>query len=85
MCLYLYIHNKYTQYTLIYYVNKNLFWMQLITINRLTALIICICIYIYIYIYVYNILQILYIVHSFFLRIMKRLDNAVIKEYELLI
>ncbi len=23
MCVYLYIHNKYTQYTLIYYVNKN--------------------------------------------------------------
>ncbi len=23
MCVYLYIHNKYTQYTHIYYVNKN--------------------------------------------------------------
>ncbi len=40
MCVYLYIHNKYTQYTHIYYVNKNLFWMRLIAINRLTALII---------------------------------------------
>ncbi len=38
MCVYLYIHNKYTQYTHIYYVNKNLFWMWLIVINRLTAL-----------------------------------------------
>ncbi len=31
--------NKYTQYTLIYYVNKNLFWMRLIAINHLTALV----------------------------------------------
>ncbi len=23
MCLYLYMHNKYTQYTFIYYANKN--------------------------------------------------------------
>ncbi len=23
MCVYLYVHNKYTQYTHIYYVNKN--------------------------------------------------------------
>ncbi len=32
-----------------------------------------------------NIFQMLYIFHSFFLRITKRLDNVVIKEYELLI
>ncbi len=38
MCLYLYIHNKYTQYTHIYYVNKILFWMRLIAIKRLTSL-----------------------------------------------
>ncbi len=40
MCVYLYIHNKYTQYTYIYYVNKKkrLFWMRLIAINHLTAL-----------------------------------------------
>ncbi len=38
MCVYLYMHNKYTQYTRLYYV-KLLFWMQLIVINRLTALI----------------------------------------------
>ncbi len=43
--LYFYIHNKYTQYTYIYNVNKNLFWMQLIAINRLTALIIIILYY----------------------------------------
>ncbi len=36
MRLYLYTHNKYTQYTLIYYVNKNFI---LDAINRLTALI----------------------------------------------
>ncbi len=36
MCFYLYIHNKYTQYTLIYYVNKPFI---LDVINRLTALI----------------------------------------------
>ncbi len=40
MCVHLYIHNKYTQYTHTYYVNKNLFWMRLITINNLTALIV---------------------------------------------
>ncbi len=34
MCVYLYMHNKYTQSTNIYYTNKNL-----IAINRLTALI----------------------------------------------
>ncbi len=33
MCVYLYIHNKYTQYTLIYYVNKN---FLLDAINHLT-------------------------------------------------
>ncbi len=43
MCLYLYIHNKYTQYTHICYVNKNFyFWMRLIAINNLTALLQCI-------------------------------------------
>ncbi len=26
MCVYLYIHNKYTQYTLIYYVSKNFYF-----------------------------------------------------------
>ncbi len=31
MCVYLYIHNKYTQYTHIYYVNKNVY---LYVINR---------------------------------------------------
>ncbi len=36
MCVYLYIHNKYTQYTLIYYANKTFI---LDAINRLTALI----------------------------------------------
>ncbi len=35
MCVYLYIHNKYTQYTHIHYVNK----LILDAINRLTALI----------------------------------------------
>ncbi len=37
MCLYLYIHNKYTQYTHILCKQKLLFWMRLITINHLTA------------------------------------------------
>ncbi len=37
MCLYLFIHNKHTEYTHIYYVNKMLI---LDAINRLTALII---------------------------------------------
>ncbi len=36
MCLYLYIHNKYTQYTHIYCVNKNFYFDA---INRLTALV----------------------------------------------
>ncbi len=39
MCVYLYIHNKYRQYTPIY-ANKTLFWMRLIATNHLTALII---------------------------------------------
>ncbi len=42
MCLYLYIHNKYTQHTHILYIlckQKLLFWMWLVAINRLTALI----------------------------------------------
>ncbi len=43
MCMYLYIHNKYTQYTHIYYVNKNAYF-GLIAINRLRA-------HTYIYIY----------------------------------
>ncbi len=43
MCVYSYMHNKYTQYTHIYYVNKKIFWMRLITINRLTALDCCGC------------------------------------------
>ncbi len=39
MCLYLYMHNKYTQYTQMYYVNKNVYFgMRLITINHLIAL-----------------------------------------------
>ncbi len=35
MCVYLYMHNKYTQYTR---KQKLLFWMRLIAIKRLTAL-----------------------------------------------
>ncbi len=35
MCVYLYTHNKYTQHTHIYYVNKTFI---LKAINRLTAL-----------------------------------------------
>ncbi len=38
MCLYLYIHNKYTVHINILCKQKLLFWMQLIAINRLTAL-----------------------------------------------
>ncbi len=40
MCVYLYIHKyEHTQYKYIYYVNKNLYyWVRLIAINRLTAL-----------------------------------------------
>ncbi len=40
MSLYLYVHNKYTQYTHTQCLCKQklLFWMQLILINRLTAL-----------------------------------------------
>ncbi len=30
MCVHLYVHNKYTQYTPVYYVNRNVFWMRLI-------------------------------------------------------
>ncbi len=45
MCLYLYMHNKYTQYTLVYYVNKNFI---LDAINRLTALIL---LFIYLFIF----------------------------------
>ncbi len=36
MCLYLYIHNKYTQHTHIYYKQTLLFWVRF---NRLTALV----------------------------------------------
>ncbi len=38
MCVFLYIHNKYTQHTHIYYVNKN-FYFILDAINCLTELI----------------------------------------------
>ncbi len=40
-CVFLYIHIKYTQYTPTYimYTQKLLFWIQLIMINCLTALI----------------------------------------------
>ncbi len=30
VCVFLYVYNKYTQYTHTYYVNKLLFWMRLI-------------------------------------------------------
>ncbi len=68
MCVYLYLHNKYTQYTHILCKQKLLFWMRLIANNRLTALILIyikkflfteknihfnIYIYMYIYIYIY--------------------------------
>ncbi len=53
MCVYLYMHNKYTQYTHTHYVNKTLFWTQLFTINRLTALtwlhFVCVCVCVCIY------------------------------------
>ncbi len=39
VCIYIYIYIIYTVHTHIYYVNKHLFWMRLIAINRLTALI----------------------------------------------
>ncbi len=40
ICVYLYIQNKYTQYTLIYDLNKNVYFgCDLIAINHLTALI----------------------------------------------
>ncbi len=63
MCLYLYIHNKYTQYTLVYYVNKTFI---LDAINRLTALIL---LFIYLFIFcgkkVNTGLSILYFTMSF--------------------
>ncbi len=37
--IYIYTHNKYTQYTHILCEQKHLFWMQLIAINHLTPLI----------------------------------------------
>ncbi len=43
MCVYVYIHNKYTQFTYIHIYNvkkKLLFWMRLIAINRLAELVI---------------------------------------------
>ncbi len=43
MCVYLYIHNKYAQYIHKLCKQKLLFWMRLITINRLTALYISQC------------------------------------------
>ncbi len=39
VCVFIYTHNKYTQYTHIYVNKKRLFWMRLIAINRLTALV----------------------------------------------
>ncbi len=39
MCVCLYIHNKYTQYTHMFCKQKLIFWMRLIMINHLTALI----------------------------------------------
>ncbi len=57
MYVYLYIHNKYTQYTHILCKQKLLFWMQLITINRLTALIKSILGY---YVFVHNGVHILF-------------------------
>ncbi len=38
VCVYLYVHNKYTQCTHILSKQKPLFWMWLITINHLTEL-----------------------------------------------
>jgi len=37
VCVFIYIQNNYAQCTHIYYVNKLLFWIRLIAINRLTA------------------------------------------------
>ncbi len=52
VCVFIqYIHNKYTQYTHILCKQKLLFWMRLITINRLTAFILY-----YIILYYYNVL-----------------------------
>jgi len=39
MCVYLFIHNKYTQHTHILSKHKLLFWIRLIVINHLTALV----------------------------------------------
>ncbi len=39
VCVFIYTHNKCTQYMYIYYVNKLLFWMWINAINRLTALV----------------------------------------------
>ncbi len=60
MGVYLYIHNKYTQYTHILCKQKLLFWMWLIVINRLTALIYTLYLYVYKYINIYNTLFIYY-------------------------
>ncbi len=40
VCIFIYIINIHSDSTHIYYVNKLLFWMRLIAIHRLTALII---------------------------------------------
>ncbi len=53
MGVYLYIHNKYTQYTHICYVNKHKKHFILDAINHLTALYIY-TVYIYIYMPLYN-------------------------------
>ncbi len=52
MCMLLYINNKYTQYTHIYYINKN-FILEAINHNYQFAIYIYI-LYIYIYIYIAN-------------------------------
>ncbi len=52
MCVYLYIHNKYTQYTQKYYVHKNFyFWMRLIVINRCPAVLEILLQFYFFYIY----------------------------------
>ncbi len=52
MCVYSYIHNKYTPYTHICK-QKLLFWMRLIAINHLTALIYMGIYTVYIYIIIH--------------------------------
>ncbi len=55
ICVYLYIHNKYTAHTHTYYVNKNLFWMWLITV-----------LIIYVFIYIYTVYVCVYIVYIYY-------------------